>query len=156
MSKRFETDLLNLPSGAVALRHASVVVILTASLACAGNPARSYSAPAPVDALSCALRTAAGLGYNPIQGGIADGYIKLDRRTGAGAGRAAAAMVPGVGSPRIGDYITVTGAGTALRINLVGYDKDAKPTEPGGEAVGHVEAIMSACANPGTHRLGEG
>lgn len=123
-------------------------VLAVAFAAGCGNPARSYSAPAPANSLECALRTTAALGYNPVGGGVSSGYIKLARRHEASMGAAVAARLPGVGEARRGDYITVTGAGETLRIELVGYDKNNNPVKPSSEAEGHAEAIISACGNP--------
>lgn len=122
-----------------------------ASTACAGNPVRSYTAPAPANALDCALRITAGLGYTPVAGGVNDGFIRLARTTDRNIGGAiASVMVPGRSNPAKEDHITVTNAGTALRITLVGLDSDTKQTKPSDQADGHVQAIISGCANPGT------
>lgn len=128
-------------------------IACTALAACAGNPARSYAAPAPAGALDCSLRTMAGVGYTPVAGGVRDGYIKFDKRDGAGFGRSMATAIPGVGAPRVGDFVTVTEAGTQLRINVVGYKADGSATKPGDEAMGHAQAIISGCANPATNQV---
>lgn len=134
----------------------SVAAACLAVAACAGNPARSYSAPAPANALSCALRTTAGLGYTPIAGGVNDGYIKLERKSDRNLGGAvAAAMVPGRRKPAAMDHITVTGAGETLRINAVGMTSDNKPTNPSTESDGHVQAIISSCGNPATNSVSQ-
>lgn len=127
---------------------AMLVAVPFLASACGGNPTRSYSSPAPANALDCALKTMAGLGYNPVQGGVADGYIKFERRTGASAGASAAGMLPGVGSPRVGDFITVTNAGSTLRITMVGFKGDGSATGGSAEAEGHVQAIIAGCGNP--------
>jgi hypothetical protein len=124
---------------------------------CASNAARVYSAPAQAGALDCALRTMAGLGYNPIQGGISDGYIKFDRFRGTNTGQRAAAVIPGVGRPTDGDYILVSHAANTLRISVSAYkmvDGTTRSFGPSGEALGHAEALSATCANPSTHTPG--
>jgi hypothetical protein len=124
---------------------------------CASNSARVYSSPAQPGALDCALRTMAGLGYNPIQGGISDGYIKFDRFRGTNTGQRAAAVIPGVGRPTDGDYIVVAHAANTLRISVSAYkmvDGTTRTFGPSGEALGHAEALAATCANPSTHTAG--
>jgi hypothetical protein len=132
------------------------VAAAVAFSACAGNPARMYSAPAPANALACALRTTAGLGYTPIAGGVNDGYIRLARKSDSNLGGAvAAAMIPGRRNPAAFDHITVTGAGETLRISAVGVDSKEKPTNPSSESDGHVQAIIAGCGTPATHSVNQ-
>lgn len=135
-----------------------VPVLAAAVLAgCASNAARVYSSPAQPGALDCALRTMAGLGYNPIQGGVADGYIKFDRFRGTNTGQRAAAVIPGVGRPTDGDYILVAHAANTLRISVSAYKMVNGTTRtygPSSEALGHAEALTATCANPSTHTPG--
>jgi hypothetical protein len=135
------------------------VPILAAVLfaGCASNAARVYSSPAQPGALECALRTMAGLGYNPIQGGISDGYIKFERFRGTNTGQRAAAVIPGVGRPTDGDYILVSEAANTLRISVSAYKMVHGTTRtygPSSEALGHAEAMAATCANPSTHTPG--
>ena len=124
---------------------------------CASNAPRVYSSPAQPGALECAMRTMAGLGYNPIQGGISDGYIKFDRFRGTNTGQRAAAVIPGVGRPTDGDYVLVAHAANTLRISVSAYkmvDGTTRTFGPSGEALGHAEALAATCANPSTHTPG--
>jgi hypothetical protein len=124
---------------------------------CASNAARVYSSPAQPGALDCALRTMAGLGYNPIQGGISDGYIKFDRFRGTNTGQRAAAAIPGVGRPTDGDYIVVSQAGGTLRIAVSAYkmvDGTTRTYGPSSESLGHAEALAATCATPSTNAPG--
>ena len=138
------------------MRTTSMLLLVFAG-ACAGNPARSYVAPAPEGALACALRTTAGLGYSPVGGGVADGYIKLTRPARYTEGERAQevgtrVMTLGLkGSNRtVEDQLTITGAGQTLRINSVGVDEQGKPAKASAQADGHVQAIIAGCALPGT------
>lgn len=132
----------------------AAVVLFTG---CASNAARVYSSPAQPGALDCALRTMAGLGYNPIQGGVSDGYIKFDRFRGTNTGQRAAAAIPGVGRPTDGDYIVVSQAAGTLRIAVSAYkmvDGATRTYGPSSEALSHAEALAATCANPSTHTPG--
>jgi hypothetical protein len=135
------------------------IPVLTAVMlaGCASNAARVYSSPAQPGALECALRTLAGLGYDPIQGGVADGYIKFDRFRGTNTGQRAAAVIPGVGRPTDGDYILVAHAANTLRISVSAYkmvNGTSRTFGPSSEALGHAEAVAATCAYPSTHTPG--
>ncbi|HEU4884117.1 MAG TPA: hypothetical protein VFT45_17780 [Longimicrobium sp.] len=135
------------------------VPVLAAALftACASNAAHVYTSPAQPGALECALRTMAGLGYNPIQGGVADGYIKFDRFRGTNTGQRAAAVIPGVGRPTDGDYIVVAHVANTLRVSVSAYkmvDGATRTFGPSGEALGHAETLTATCANPSTQPSG--
>ncbi|HEY0017164.1 MAG TPA: hypothetical protein VGC13_12720 [Longimicrobium sp.] len=135
-----------------------IPVLAAAMLAgCASNAPRVYSSPAPAGALECALRTMAGLGYNPIQGGVADGYVKFDRFRGTNTGQRAAAIIPGVGRPTDGDYILVAHAANTLRISVSAYkmvNGSTRTFGPSSEALGHAEALAATCAPPSTQNSG--
>jgi hypothetical protein len=117
-------------------------LILAAALpllaACGGSIVRSYAAPAPADALDCSLRTMAGLGYTPIAGGKNDGYIRFARAYQTGMIRKSTRY----------DHITVTSAGSQLRITVAGVDEDNKAIKGTEEALGHAQAIISGCGTP--------
>jgi hypothetical protein len=139
------------------IRRIAPVLAATLLAGCASNAPRVYSSPAQAGALECALRTMAGLGYNPIQGGVADGYIKFDRFRGTNTGQRAAAALPGVGRPTDGDYILVSHAANTLRISVSAYkmvDGSSRTFGPSSEALGHAEALSATCGNPSTHTAG--
>lgn len=132
------------------------VVILAGAVlvgAC-GNPARSYNVPAPAGALDCALRVMGPLGYSPVAGGTSSGFIKFNRRVGRTVAGTLGAMIPGRGNQRMGDFVTITGAGQTLQIVVVGYDGAGNPVKPSDEALGHAQAVVSACGNPATDTVG--
>ena len=114
------------------------LVVLPLLAACGGSTVRSYAAPATADALDCSLRTMAGLGYTPIAGGKADGYIRFARSYETGMIR----------KTTMYDHITVTSAGDQLRITAVGMNQDNKQIKATSEALGHAQAIISGCSNP--------
>jgi hypothetical protein len=141
-------------------RLLAAAITLPLLVSCAGNPARSYVAPAPENALSCALRTTAGLGYTPIAGGVSDGYIKVARKvafTGADAAQEVGMRVATLGLKGANrteyDHLTITGAGAALRITAVGINGKNKPTRPSQVTDGHVQAIISGCGLPATDQV---
>ena len=140
------------------MRRLLIIATCGALAACASNSPRVISAPAQVGALDCAMRTMAGLGYNPIQGGVADGYIKFDRFRGTNTGQRAAAAIPGVGRPTDGDYVTVSTAANTFRVSVSAYKmiKGATRTYgPSSEAVGHGEMLVATCANPANQAAGQ-
>ncbi|HEX8362919.1 MAG TPA: hypothetical protein VF613_22540 [Longimicrobium sp.] len=134
-----------------------VAGVAALSSACASGPvSRVYSSPAPATALECSLRTMAGLGYNPVQGGVSDGYIKFDRRTNVSTGAAMGSMLPGVRRPADGSFVTVTSAAGSMRVAVTSYRLDGstpKEDKPSAEAMGHAEAIVATCGNPATHSV---
>jgi hypothetical protein len=116
----------------------SVLMVVPMFAACGGSMVRSYAAPAPADALDCSLRTMAGLGYTPIAGGKADGYIRFARSYERGM----------ISKRTLYDHITVTSAGNQLRITAVGVDDKNKQIKATEEGLGHAQAIISGCSNP--------
>lgn len=135
------------------------VVLVALSVGACASPVRSYVSPSPepATALSCALRTTAGLGYNPVAGGVNDGYIKFQRpvpNTGGEVAKEVGTRVMTLGmkgSVRpVMDYLTVTGAGNTLRITTVADGDNGKPVKASAQADGHVQAIIAGCSNPGT------
>jgi hypothetical protein len=134
------------------------IVVTGASLlmlaGCAKGPT-VVAAPAPGNALDCALRQAVQLGYQPIQGGVADGYIKFAQGNALTVGAAARETTMRVatmgirGSNRIVEnQLTVTHAGEVLRVQVVGLDRNRKATNPTGAAVADAEGMLAACAVP--------
>jgi hypothetical protein len=122
--------------------------------ACASSPKTfSRPAPTPATALACALRAATDSGFTPVRGGIADGYIVVDRPRGWSKGDVASEaatryLTLGIkGSGRtVGDELTITGAAGSLRVTAAGIDKGGKPVGPSdrGEASAHY--VLDACA----------
>lgn len=117
--------------------------------------ARQYvaSRPAPPDALSCALAVAVEAGYEPVEGGVADGYVRLLRHramTGGDMGKevASRALTMGIiGAKRTEwDVLRIIGAGGQLDVRAWGSDESDKSTDATEDAVADVEAIMGRCA----------
>ena len=123
---------------------------LAALSACAGNPVRTYTGPAPENALTCALRQGAQMGYNPIRGGASDGYVVLERARENDLGRVAS-MIPGVRRPTDGDEITVTQLPSSLRVAVNSYYQrqglDRRKEKPSGESMQHAQSILSTCGS---------
>ena len=120
---------------------------------CGGATAFAVSAPAPPDALSCALAVAVEAGYEPVEGGLADGFVRLVRHrsmTGSDVGKEAASRVMTfgiMGATRTEwDVLRVVGAGGRLDMRAWGMDEGDKSTDPTEDAVADVEAIMERCA----------
>jgi hypothetical protein len=140
------------------MRKLLMIAACGALAACASNAPHVIAAPAQAGALDCAMRTMAGLGYNPIQGGVADGYIKFDRFRGTNTGQRAAAALPGVGRPTDGDYVLVSTAANTFRVSVSAYKMINGATRtygPSSEAVGHGEMLVATCANPANPAAGQ-
>jgi hypothetical protein len=129
--------------------------------ACAGNPARIYSAPAPANALDCALGQAAALDFYPMDGvagtgASGGGFLRLTRRADYTRGEAAREVGARLmsfglaGSNRTEyDHMTITGAGGTLRIQTVGEKEDGSAAVPTEQAQADAQAILGACATGG-------
>ena len=58
-----------------------IALALLSVAACGGGYARGpVTTPAPRGALECVLRAAAEQGYQPVAGGISDGFIRFEQR----------------------------------------------------------------------------
>jgi hypothetical protein len=127
---------------------AAICVALSVAAGCGGSPVRTVSGPAPAGALTCALQQAAQLGYRPIRGGVADGYVVLERPRENDAGRVAA-IVPGVRSPTDGDELTITQTANGLQIAANAYYQrhgfDRRLAKPSRAAIKHSDTILVAC-----------
>jgi hypothetical protein len=104
------------------------------------------------DALACALRQGAQLGYTPRAGGIADGYLRLESAnawTGADVAAEATTRVFTFGlagtNRTVRDEINVVVAAGLLQVRATGFDEDGAPGEPSFRAQTDAEGIIAAC-----------
>ena len=143
-------------NGGTMKRLAFLALAFLSSTACGGG-AYEVSAPAPPNALSCALRVAVEANYEPTEGGVADGFMRLWRNralTAGDVGRETAARVLSFGlagsSRAEWDVLRIVGAGGQLNVSawsLSNKDKAEGPTEDGQA---DADAILAKCGEPVT------
>lgn len=138
-----------------ALRASTVFVLASAIAVGCGGP-RVLSAPAPDGALACALRQTVQLGYDPMSGGVADGFIRLRRSRGWSGGDVAGEttarlMTLGLmGSTRVEtEHLEVVGASGLLRVRTYAVDSDGEVISPTDRTVHDAEGVLAACAAVG-------
>ncbi len=119
-----------------------VLTILVAAGACTPGY-RQYSAPAPENALDCALGQTSQMGYFPMAGGKADGYIKVQGPASPTMGERAA-----LGDAPETNHLTITNAAGQLRIRVDGITGKNAATKPSAKGDADAKAILSACGIP--------
>lgn len=130
-------------------------LLVIASLnACGGARAFELSAPAPADVLSCALGAAVQSGYEPTEGGVSAGYIRLLRHRSATAGdvgKEAAARIASLGlmgsSRAEWDVLRVVGAGGRINVVVWALNDDEEQQSPTEEGKADAQNILKACGS---------
>jgi hypothetical protein len=132
--------------------HAAPALLLL--LVACSSSVRTYSAPAPENALACALDRATALGYSPAEGGLAAGFVRVERKinySAADLGKEVATryMTLGLKGDNRTEYdrLTFTRAGNTLRIQASGVKEngDAGSSTDSGKV--HAEEILATCGN---------
>src|SRR5215217_475382 len=102
----------------------SITLVLSFLVACSRNKPKSFSGPARENGLDCALRVATDSGYAPERGGLAQGFVYLNRDRDNSLGekaKEAAARIATLGQKGMNRM-------TADRLNIVGADLQLRIT----------------------------
>lgn len=134
------------------MRRAMLVVIAVVLTGCASARALELAGPAAPDALSCALGVAVQAGYEPQEGGVSDGYVRLLRHREATAGEVGANV--GVRVATMGmfgkgrtewDVIRVVSAAGRLNVVAWSLNDDEKQVNLSEEGKADAQAILDSC-----------
>lgn len=128
-------------------------VTVASSAGCSSAHPLELAAPAPADALSCALGASVEAGYEPREGGVADGYVVLLKRrgtTGGEVGKEVAARVLSgglLGGGKHIDYdaLRLVGAGGRLNVLVWSVDSGNGSHDPTEEGKADAQALIERC-----------
>jgi hypothetical protein len=135
-------------------KQKSLVLVGVALLAaCSRNKPKSFSGPTSANGLECALRVAADSAFVPERGGLAQGFVFMQRNRpntiGEKAKEAATriATIGQVGVNRsIVDRLNIVGADNQLRITASSIDEKGKEGSPTEDAERITNFILRSCA----------
>lgn len=134
------------------------LALSTTLIGCATSKPITMSGPAPVrdKALECVLRESTAQGFEPMAGGVADGYVKLGRkvgRTAANTGAEVATRVYTLGLVGVNhtteEWITATGAASSLRVTMAGVNNKGHVGKPTDDGLAFARQLLAACGSDG-------
>jgi hypothetical protein len=129
------------------------VIALALLAACSRNKPRSFSGPARENGLECALRVASDSGFAPERGGLAQGFVYLNRDRDNSVGekaKEAAARIATLGQKGVNrmtaDRLNLVGADRQLRITASSIDERGREVSPTEDAERIGRFILRSCA----------
>lgn len=135
------------------MKSSLAFLAVVAVSACGGKPIQ-LSGPAPQSsvALECALTAAGELGYTAVDGGVASGFIKAERKLGTGRKVRDEALVR-VATMGLGgansidrDWLTIQAAQNRLQVSATGVRENGDTGKPSKDGSKHAEQILHACS----------
>jgi hypothetical protein len=121
--------------------------------ACSRNKPKSFSGPANANGLECALRVASDSGFVPERGGLAQGFVFMQRDRSNTAGekaKEAAARIATLGQKGVNrstaDRLNIVGADLRLRITASSLDEKGTEVSPTEDAERISNFILRSCA----------
>lgn len=130
---------------------AMVLVVLVA--ACSRNKPKSFSGPTSANGLECALRVATDSAFVPERGGLAQGFVFMQRNRPNTAGekaKEAATRVVTLGQKGVNrsiiDRLNIVGADNQLRVTASSIDEKGKEGSPTEDAERISNFILRSCA----------
>jgi len=131
----------------------SIVLVLPFLAACSRNKPKSFSGPARENGLECALRVATDSGFAPERGGLAQGFVYLNRDRSNTIGekaKEAAARIATLGQKGVNretaDRLNIVGADAQLRITASSIDERGREVSPSEDAERIGRFILRSCA----------
>ena len=135
------------------MRWSLVVAVLVVVSACSRNKPKSFSGPASANGLECALRAASDSGFVPERGGLAQGFVLLQRDRSNSAGeraKEAATRIATLGQKGVNrstaDRLNIVGADMRLRITASSLDEKGSEVSPTEDAERISNFILRSCA----------
>jgi hypothetical protein len=129
----------------------AVVVLLPA---CSRNRPKSFSGPTSATGLECALRIATDSAFVPQRGGLAQGYVFMQRDRSNTVGekaKEAAARIATLGQKGVNrataDRLNIVGADAQLRITASSLDEQGKEVAPTEDGERISRFILRSCAS---------
>ena len=130
-----------------------LLIALCALAACSRNKPKSFSGPARENGLECALRVATDSGFAPERGGLAQGFVYLNRDRDNSIGekaKEAAARIATLGQKGVNrmtaDRLNLVGADRQLRITASSIDERGREISPTEDAERIGRYILRSCA----------
>jgi hypothetical protein len=135
------------------MKVSMVIAALVLLSACSRNKPKSFSGPANANGLECALRVATDSGFVPERGGLAQGFVFLQRNrpnTVEEKAKEAAARVATLGQKGVNrstaDRLNIIGADLQLRITASSLDEKGSEVSPTEDAERISNFILRSCA----------
>jgi hypothetical protein len=135
------------------MKTALVLAALVALTACSRNKPKTFSGPTSMNGLECALRVATDSGYTAERGGLAQGFVwlqkNLDNSVGEKAKEAATRIVTlgQKGANRnTAERMHIVGADAQLRITASALDEKGKEVDPTDDGERLSRFILRSCA----------
>ena len=121
--------------------------------ACSRNKPKTYSGPAAMNGLECALRVATDSGFTAERGGLAQGFITLTKNRSnsvAEKSKEAATRLITFGQKGVNrstvDRLNLVGADRQIRITASSLDEKGAEGSPTDDAQRISNYILRACA----------
>src|SRR5215211_4218417 len=118
-----------------------LLIALVLLPACSRNKPKSFSGPARENGLECALRVATDSGFAPERGGLAQGFVYLNRDCSNTIGekaKEAAVRIATLGQKGVNretaDRLNIVGADAQLRITASSIDERGREISPTEDA----------------------
>lgn len=133
----------------------SIVLVVAAIVlgACSRNQPKTFSGPANSNGLECALRVASDSGYVPERGGLAQGFVWMQREVGNNAkevAKEAATRIITLGQKGVNrttaERLHIIGADEKLRITASSLDEKGKEVDPTDDGERLSRFILRSCA----------
>lgn len=135
------------------MRASLILGTLVLVTACSRNEPRTFSGPANVNGLDCALRVATDSGFVAERGGLAQGFVWLQRDRDYSVGeraKEAATRVVTLGQKGVNrstaDRLHIVGADAQLRITASSLDERGRESTPTKDVERVGRFILRSCA----------
>ena len=135
------------------MRNSLVLAGVLVVAACSRNKPKSFSGPANANGLECALRVATDSAFVAERGGLAQGFVFLQRNRSNTVGekaKEAATRIVTLGQKgvdrSITDRLNVVGADNQLRITASSIDEKGTEGSPTEDAERIANFILRSCA----------
>jgi hypothetical protein len=130
-----------------------LVGILALTSACSRNKPKTFSGPAAVNGLECALRVATDSGFTAERGGLAQGFITLTKNRSnsvAEKSKEAATRLVTFGQKGVNrstvDRLNIVGADRQIRVTASSLDEKGAEGSPTDDAERISNFILRSCA----------
>ena len=135
------------------MKTALVLAGVVALSACSRNKPKSFSGPANMNGLECALRVSTDSAFVAERGGLAQGFVLLQRNRGNTVGekaKEAATRIVTLGQKGVDrstiDRLNIVGADNQLRITASSIDERGTEGSPTEDAERIANFILRSCA----------
>ena len=135
------------------MKTALVLAGVVALSSCSRNKPKSFSGPTTANGLECALRVATDSSFVVERGGLAQGFVFLQRNRSNTVGekaKEAATRIVTLGQKGVDrsiiDRLNIVGADNQLRVTASSIDEKGNEGSPTEDAERIANAILRSCA----------